>query len=260
AVRGADAVRAGVAAADDDDVLALGEDRLDVGERLVGDAPVLLGQEFHGEVDAVEVAALDWQIARLFGTAREDYGVVLFDQFVDGDDVADMDAGMQHHALGLHLFGAAVDQVLFHLEIGDAVAEQAPDLGVLLIQMHLVAGAGELLRAGEARRARGGHGDGLAGLFRVRLRGDPAFSPALVDDRAFDRLDGDGHVLDVQRAARLAGGGADAAGELREVVGGVKVPERLQPFAAIDEVVPVRDLVVHRTAGVTVGHAAIHAA
>src|SRR5690606_9642493 len=59
---------------------------------------------------------------------------------------------------------------------------------------------------------------------------------------------------------RLARGGADAAGELGEVVGGVKVPERLQPFAAIDEVVPVRDLVVHRTAGVTVGHAAIHAA
>ena len=32
------------------------------------------------------------------------------------------------------------------------------------------------------------------------------------------------------------------------------------PVAAIDEIVPVRDLIVHRAAGVTVGNAAIHAA
>ena len=55
--------------------------------------------------------------------------------------------------------------------------------------MHVVAGAGELLRAGEARRARADDGDLLAGLVRVDLGHDPAFFPALVDDGAFDRLD-----------------------------------------------------------------------
>jgi hypothetical protein len=40
----------------------------------------------------------------------------------------------------------------------------------------------------------------------------------------------------------------------------VQVDRRRLPLAAIDEVVPVGDLVVDRAAGVTVGDAAIHAA
>src|SRR5690606_13152136 len=67
-------------------------------------------------------------------------------------------------------------------------------------------------------------------------------------------------VDEVDGATRLAGRGADAAGELGEIVGRVQVVQGLVPFAAIDEVVPVGNLVVHRAAGVTVGHAAVHAA
>ena len=37
------------------------------------------------------------------------------------------DAGPERHALGLHLLHAAVDQPLLHLEVGDAVAQQAAD-------------------------------------------------------------------------------------------------------------------------------------
>ena len=62
--RGADAVRAGVAAADHDDMLAAGENVRDAAERLAGDAAVLLRQEIHREVNAVEVAAGDRQVAR----------------------------------------------------------------------------------------------------------------------------------------------------------------------------------------------------
>ncbi len=40
----------------------------------------------------------------------------------------------------------------------------------------------------------------------------------------------------------------------------MEVAQRLLPVAVIDEVVPVGDLVVYRTAVVTVGDAAIHAA
>jgi hypothetical protein len=102
--------------------------------------------------------------------------------------------------------------------------------------------------------------DLLASLVGVDLRRDPAFFPALVDDGAFDRLDGHRGVDNVDRAAGLARGGTDAAGEFGEVVGGVKVLQRLQPIALVDEIVPVGDLVVHRAAVVAVGHAAIHAA
>ena len=93
-----------------------------------------------------------------------------------------------------------------------------------------------------------------------RLRDDPALLPAAVGDGAFDRLDGDRRFLEVERARRLAGRRADAAGELREVVGRLQVAQRLVPIVPVDEVVPVRDLVVHRAAVVTIRDAAIHAA
>ena len=126
---------------------------------------------------------------------------------------------MERDALRLHLLDAALDVALLHLEVGNAVAQQAAGMGVLLVDMHLVAGARELLRAGEARRPRADHGDALAGLDLGGLRLDPALLPGAIDDRAFDRLDRDGIVLNVQRARRLARRGADAAGEFREIVG-----------------------------------------
>ena len=149
--------------------LPVGEDRLDIALRLVADAPVLLRQEVHREMDALELAARDRQIARLLGAAREHDRVVLLDELVDRQRDADMDAVMEGHAFGLHLRDAAVDVHLLHLEVGNAVAQQAAGLGPALIDMHVVAGARELLRAGEARRAGADHGDLLAGLHRRRL-------------------------------------------------------------------------------------------
>src|SRR3981081_3189903 len=40
----------------------------------------------------------------------------------------------------------------------------------------------------------------------------------------------------------------------------MQILSRFLPVPAIDEIVPVGDLVVHRAAGMTIGHAAIHAA
>src|SRR5215467_11849619 len=53
---------------------------------------------------------------------------------------------------------------------------------------------------------------------------------------------------------------AEAAGELREVVGGVKPVDRLAPPVAVDEIVPVGDQVAEGTALMTEGDAAVHAA
>ena len=66
--RGADAVGAGVAAADDDDVLALGVDEVAVGELLSSRLLRVLVQELHGEVDALELAPFDRQ-SRAAGVA-----------------------------------------------------------------------------------------------------------------------------------------------------------------------------------------------
>ncbi len=80
---GADAVGAGVAAADDDDVLALGGDEVAV----VVAVEQALGvgvQKLHGEMDALEIAAFDGQIARLGRAGAEDDGVEFPQQFSAG--------------------------------------------------------------------------------------------------------------------------------------------------------------------------------
>ena len=266
--RGADAVGAGIAAADHDDLLALGENRLDVALRLVAHPPVLLRQEIHGEMDALELAAGHRQVARLLGAAREHDGVVLLHQLVDRDVDADIGAVMELHAFALHLLDAAVDVDLFHLEVGNAVAQQPAGLGPALVDMHLMSGARELLRASQAGRAGADDGDLLAGLVRRHLRLQ-TFRDRTVGDLAFDGFDRDRVVVDIERAGRLARRRTDAAGEIREIVGRVQVARGLVPMAAIDQIVPVRNLVVHRAAGgragdaagaVAIGHAAIHAA
>ncbi len=58
-------------------MLAVGEDVLGRPERLGGDAAVLLRQEIHREMNAVEVAAGDRQIAAGFGAAGQRHRVVL---------------------------------------------------------------------------------------------------------------------------------------------------------------------------------------
>ena len=179
---------------------------------------------------------------------------------VDRHVDADMGVVVEDHALGFHLRDAAEDDALLHLEVGNAVGEEPARLGELLVDVHLVAGAAQLLRAGEARRPRADHRHLLAGDPGRRLRLDPALLPRPVDDRAFDRLDGDRDLDEVERARRLARRRADAAGELGEIVGGMQVEDRVLPVVAIDEIVPVGDLVVHRAAGVTVRNAAVHAA
>ena len=263
AVRSADAVRAGVATADDHHMLALGRQGAVRGGHLfgiAGHATVLLGQEVHGEVDALQLAVLHLEVAGLLGAASHDQHVVIIQQALDRDIHAHFEIGAENDPFGLHLAHPTVDQVLLHLEVRDAVAHQAADPVALLEHGRRVAGAGQLLRAGQARRAGADDSDPLARAARRGLRRDPAFFPALVDDLAFDRLDGHRRVDDVQGAGGLAGRGADTAGELREVVGRLQVLERRQPLLAIDEVVEVRDLVVHRTAVVTVGNPTVHAA
>ena len=57
-----------------------------------------------------------------------------------------------------------------------------------------------------------------------------------------------GGVVDAEHARAFARRRADAAGELREVVGLVQAIERFLPQAAINEIVPFRDEVVDRAA------------
>ena len=149
---------------------------------------------------------------------------------------------------------------LLHLEIGDAVAQQAADAVGLFEDGDGVAGARELLRGGEAGGSGTDDGDAFAGAHRRRLGLDPAFGEGAIDDGLLDVLDGDGRLVDAEHAGGFAGRGAEAAGEFGEVIGGVQLARGFAPAAAIDQVVPIGNEVGQRAAGVAEGHAAIHAA
>ena len=66
--------------------------------------------------------------------------------------------------------------------------------------------------------------------------------------------------VDVQRAGGLARRRTDAAGEVREVVGRVRDLDRFLPVATVNQIIPVGNDVVHRTAVVAERDAAVHAA
>src|SRR5258706_12033 len=101
--------------------------------------------------------------------------------------LADEDAGAEPHAFRFHLIDPAVDQPLLHLEIGNAVTQQAADPVVFFEHRDIVPGPRELLGASEPGRTGADHRDLLAGLVLRRLRSYPAFLERLVDDRALDR-------------------------------------------------------------------------
>ena len=227
-------------------------------------------------MDAFQLAAGHGQVARGLAAAGEQHGVVVLQQLPGRHaflrQVGDLGAravlghGAHQHpgahgdALGLHLLDAAVDQVLFHFEVGDAVAQQAAHAVVLLEQRHGVAGARQLLGRRHARRAGADHRHALAGLLRSGPGHHPAFFPGAVDDGVLDALDAHRVVVDVQHAGGLAGRGADAAGELGKVVGGVEHREGALPVTPVDQVVEVRNDVVDRAAAVAERRAAVHAA
>ena len=75
------------------------------------------------------------------------------------------------------------------------------------------------------------------------------YLPEFAGVQVLDGFDGDRIIVDVERAGRLARRRADAAGEFREIIGRMQVARRLVPTVAVDEVVPVRNLIVDRAAG-----------
>ena len=187
---------------------------------VAGDALVLLRQELHREMDAGELAAGHFEIARQFGAAGQRHRVVIARAARSTGISTPTSTPVRNSTPSAAICAMRRSISCFlHLEVGDAVAQQPADAVGLLEQRDGVPGARQLLRAGHAGRPRADHRDPLAGAPRRDQRHDPALVPAAIDDRAFDRFDRDRVVVDVQRAGRLARRRADAAGEFRKVVG-----------------------------------------
>src|SRR5438046_1197403 len=151
------------------------------------------------------------------------------------------------------------DAPLLRLAVRNAGAEEPAAPVVALEEGREVTRPRELLGAGHACRTGADDRHRLPGSSRGDLGRHPAVAPGVIDDVLLDVLDRDRVVVDVEDARLLAGGGADAAGELREVVRRMQPGDRLPPAAPVHEVVPVGDDVAERAALVAEGDAAIHA-
>src|SRR5215467_396831 len=259
AVHRAETVGARVAAADDDDPLALRGDEPLVRNVIALTPPILERQVLHRVMDPGELTPGNRQIAGPAGATGEDHRVEVAMQGPDRHVDADVSARPEPHAGLLHQREAAVDEALLHLELGNAVAQQPADPIVTLEHGHQVPGAVELLGGGEAGRARAHHGDCLAGAGRRSLDADPALVERALDDRDLDALDRNRIVVDPEHARALTRRRAEAPRPLREVVRRVQAIDRLAPLVLVHEVIPVGDDVAERAALVTERNAAIHA-
>jgi hypothetical protein len=145
------------------------------------------------------------------------------------DVFAHVDAGLEHDALGFHHLQAAINDRLFHLEIGNAVAQQSADAGVALEHGHGVPGPVQLLGGGQTGGAGTDDRHLLPGAPFGRLGFDPAAGEGALHNFLFDLLDGHRRFIDAEHAGFLARGGAQPAGELGEVVGRVQAAGCLAP-------------------------------
>ncbi len=189
AVGGAEAIRAGVAAADDHDVLAGGGDELLVGDLVSLAATVLQREVLHREMDASQLPPRHLQVACSSRATSEDDRVVSGAELVMRDVDADVRVGLEDDPFLLHQIEPSIEPALLQFELGDSIPQQPADPIGALEHGHQVTGAIELRRRREAGRTRADDCYALAAAPRRRVRHDPALLEGAFDDRVLGRLD-----------------------------------------------------------------------
>ena len=256
AVCRAEAVRARIAAADDNHVLVTGADRLD-GIPLA--RAILRRQVFHGEMDALQLAPRHAQVARQGRSSGQHDRIEVPLQLPRVHVDADVAAGGERNALVAQQREAALEPALLDLEFRNAVAQQSANPIGALENGDQMAGAIQLVGGGQPRRSRSDDGDALAGAGRRRMRDDPALVEGALDNRGLGGLDRHRCAVDGEDARAFARRRAQPAGEFREVVGRVQPIDRGAPAIPIHEVVPIRNQVAERAALMAERNAAVHA-
>jgi hypothetical protein len=120
----------------------------------------------------------------------------------------------------------AVNVVLLHFEVRDAVSEQTTDSVITFVDCNGVTSSCELLCSGQSCWARTNYRNGFAGQSLGNRRGNKTIVESIVNDRDFNLLDCHRWLIDSQHASTFAWCGAKATGEFRKVVGGVQAVNR----------------------------------
>ena len=133
-------------------------------------------------------------------------------QLCGGDIAPHVGAEPKLDTLRNELLHPPFDEPLLDLELRHSEADETAGRLVALVDDDVLACPRELLGAGEPGRPGADDSDASPGLPGRRLRLDPAFAPAAVDDRQLDLLDRDGVTLvDLEHTGRLARSRAEPA-------------------------------------------------
>ena len=228
--------------------------------RITGTAAVLLAEEVHCQVDAVEIGPRNIEHSWLFRTAGEAYGVVVLQQVVSGQILAGLHLREKLDSLFLHQADAPVEDVLLQLEIRDAVAKQSPDTIGLLQHRYRMPEAVQPLGSGQPRGPRPDHGDPLAGTDRWGPGEHPALFEAPLDHGQLELPDGHRLVVNGQGTGEFAGRWTHATSDLRKAVTLLQHFERFPPAASTQQRVLGWDETAQRATGaVAERDSAVHA-
>merc|ERR1719223_1732209 len=112
----------------------------------------VLGEEVHGKVDVLELAALGWHIARPGGTNSKNEGVVSGAHFLEvkGGVGANVCASDKLNTLRSEQVYTTLHSVLVELHVGDSVHEKTTNAVLALKDGHVVSLAVEHVSTREA--------------------------------------------------------------------------------------------------------------
>jgi len=193
--------------ADDYHTLAAGRDGL------------LLRQELHGEMDAIELPARNRQVARLLGAAGQQQGVEILDEVFHGNACAHMGVGPELDPFGAELLQAAVDEMLFEFENWEC-RSAAGRRWRRFFSKTVTSWPARASCCAAARPA--GPEPTMATRLPVRICSrlgfDKAFLKGAVDNALLDLPDGDGRLADASTHAALAGSGTERPVKLGKIV------------------------------------------
>ncbi|MCY1171583.1 hypothetical protein D9M73_116970 [compost metagenome] len=263
--RGAHAVHRGIAAANDDDMLARRIEATIV-ERRHGIAEILAvggGEESERVDDALLVHARRLDRARAVHAGRNQHRIMTLAQFVERGITANLEIFVEDDAARLQPIDPAHDDGLFQLEAGDAIGQQPACTIVTIIDVYVIAARAQIFGGAEACGACADHADRLAARRAGHERLDPAFFPGGIGDELFDRSDRhramagkfDDAIAFAQPVLR-----ADAAANLGHGRGGIAQLIGFAQAAFGGEAQPVGDVIVQRAMHRAIRHAALRAA
>ena len=215
----ADAVIAGISAADHYDMLTLG---------LHGCRKVAAAQQvFRGggqKIDCIEDAfrslhAFRLQGPGLFGTAAKNDRVVFFTQIGNLQVFSDIDAGPENDAFRLHQLLPARDHALVQLHVGNTVHEQTADPVFPFINGNGMPPFAKGIRRGQAGRAAADHRDFSAAFPDRRLSFHPSLPVSGLNQIQLIIPDCYRVIVLTADTCLLAESGTDPSGKFRKTVG-----------------------------------------